>query len=167
MNRILITKRSLNCGLLSIALCIAALAGTARSRAAESVSEKVGAVASETEKAVRDAGASAKERAAELWRRIDAQRLVNRTPDQIVAWVIMGLLVGGLIQQFSKLNKVTTLLLGLAGAFIGGIIASVTGFNLDLGPVLVRYEELLASFVGGALIVLGAKLLASRKAQKK
>jgi uncharacterized membrane protein YeaQ/YmgE (transglycosylase-associated protein family) len=71
----------------------------------------------------------------------------------------MGLLVGGLIQKFSKRDWRVTLLLGLVGAFIGGIAANLFQLNLQLGPVLIRYEELLASLVGGILIVLAARLL--------
>ena len=79
----------------------------------------------------------------------------------------MGLLAGGLIHQFSKLNKVATLLLGLGGALLGGILANVVQFNLGLGPVLIRYEDLLASLVGGVVIVIAARVLASRRSPKK
>lgn len=136
-------------------------------RAAESVSDQVGAVASDAEKEVQKASNAAETKIQELWKRIDEKRLKNRTPDQIVAWVIMGLLVGGLIHQFSKLNKVATLLLGLTGAFIGGIVANVAQLDMGLGPVLIRYEELLASLLGGLLIVMAARLLGARRAMKK
>ena len=135
-------------------------------RAAESVSDKVGAVAADTEKKIQDTRQSAETKLQELWGRIDEKRLKNRTPDEIVAWVIMGLLVGGLIQKFSKRNWLVTLLLGLVGAFIGGIVANVIQLNLQLGPVLIRYEELLASLIGGILIVLAARWLAPPKSTK-
>ncbi len=135
--------------------------------AAEGVKDQVSAVAADAEKKVQEAQQAAKTHWEELWRRIDEQRLQNRTPDQLVAWVIMGLLVGGLIHQFSKLKKITTLLLGLAGAFIGGIVANVTQFDLKLGPVLIRYEDLLASLIGGVLIILIARWLASRRSAQK
>jgi uncharacterized membrane protein YeaQ/YmgE (transglycosylase-associated protein family) len=149
------------------AIIAACLIGALPVRAADSVSAQVGAVTSEAQKEVQNASHAAETKAQELWRRIDEQRLKHRTPDQIVAWVIMGLLVGGLIHQFSKLNKVATFLLGLAGAFVGGIIANVAQLDLGLGPVLIRYEELLASLVGGLLIVFAARLLASRRPEKK
>jgi uncharacterized membrane protein YeaQ/YmgE (transglycosylase-associated protein family) len=43
--------------------------------------------------------------------------------------------------------------LGLAGAFAGGIVANVTRFNLGLGPVLIRYEDLICA-IGGSLLLL-------------
>jgi uncharacterized membrane protein YeaQ/YmgE (transglycosylase-associated protein family) len=135
-------------------------------RAADSVSDKVSAVASDAEKQITDASKAAESKIQELWQRIDERRLKNRTPDQIVAWVIMGLLAGGLIHQFSKLHKVTTLLLGLVGALVGGILANVIRLDLGLGPVLIRYEDLVASLGGAVLIVLVWRWLAARKAKR-
>jgi uncharacterized membrane protein YeaQ/YmgE (transglycosylase-associated protein family) len=137
-----------------------------RAQGADGVGEKVGAVTSEAGKQIQDAGQAAETKIQQLWRRIDEQRLKNRTPDQIVAWIIMGLLVGGLIHQISKFNKLVTLLLGLAGAFVGGIIANLTQIDLGLGPVLIRYEDLLASLIGGLLIVFGARFLGRKKTPK-
>jgi uncharacterized membrane protein YeaQ/YmgE (transglycosylase-associated protein family) len=167
MNLILSAKSTVTKNLLMLLLGIASLVGVARLQAASSVSDQVGAVTSEAGKQIKDAGQAAETKMQQLWRRIDEQRLIHRTPDQIVAWAIMGLLVGGLIHHFSKLNKVATLLLGLTGAFLGGIIANVAQFDIGLGPVLIRYEELLASFLGGLVIILGARMLASRRAGKK
>jgi uncharacterized membrane protein YeaQ/YmgE (transglycosylase-associated protein family) len=149
------------------AAIIAADPGTClTARAADSVSDKVGAVAADTEKKIQETSEAAQTKLQELWQRIDEKRIKNRTRDEIIAWVIMGLLVGGLIQKFSKFNRATTLLLGLIGAFIGGILANVTQLNLELGPVLIRYEELLASLIGGILIVLVARWLGRGKPKK-
>jgi uncharacterized membrane protein YeaQ/YmgE (transglycosylase-associated protein family) len=136
-------------------------------RAAESVGTKVDAVAAGAEKKVNEAGQAAESKLAELWRRIDERRLMNRTPDQLVAWVIMGLLVGGLIRQFSKYSQLTALLLGLAGSFLGGIIANLTQVDLGLGPVLIRYEDLLASLVGGLVFLIAVRVRAARKTTPK
>jgi uncharacterized membrane protein YeaQ/YmgE (transglycosylase-associated protein family) len=133
--------------------------------AAESVGDKVSAAASEAEKQVTEASQAAESKMQELWRRIDERRLMNRTPDQLVAWIIMGLLTGGLIHQLSKLNRFATLLIGLAGAFLGGILANVIQLDLGFGPVLIRYEDLLASLLGAVVIVLAARWLASRRSK--
>lgn len=170
MNLINVPTRRINAWAakaLALAVLSAALGGGAiRARAADSVTEKVNAATSEAEKQLQETSQAAESKITELWRRIDERRLKHRTPDQIVAWIIMGLLVGGLIHQFSKLNKVATLLLGLGGAFLGGIVANVVQLNLGLGPVLIRYEDLLASLVGGVVIVIVARLLATRRSPK-
>ena len=132
-------------------------------RASESISDKIGVAAAETEKNIQDTRQSAETKLQEVWKRIDEKRIKNRTPDEIIAWVIMGLLVGGLIQKFSRRDWRVTLLLGLVGAFIGGIAANLFQLNLKLGPVLIRYEELLASLFGGILIVLLVRLLEPAK----
>jgi hypothetical protein len=130
---------------------------------AESVGEKVEATAETAKQAVSDAGKTASHKIEELWARVDEARLKNRTPDEIVAWVIMGLLVGGLMNRVTGLKPVISFSLGLLGAFIGGIVAHVTALNFGWGPVLIRYEDLLMSLVGGAVIVVLGKILLSRK----
>jgi uncharacterized membrane protein YeaQ/YmgE (transglycosylase-associated protein family) len=150
---------------LAAASLVASCGGALEARSAESVGDQIGAVASSAEQQVTEAGQAAEAKMQELWRRMDEQRLKNRTPDQLVAWIIMGLLAGGLIHQLSKLKKVVTLVLGLAGAFVGGMVANVIPLDLGLGPVLIRYEDLLASLIGGVLLVLGVRWFASRKSQ--
>src|SRR5262249_45600612 len=101
-----------------------------------------------------------------LWKRIDEKRLKNRTPDELVAWALMGLLVGGFLYRFSRLSQSATVLVGLVGAFVGGIVANVLQLNLGLGPVLIRYEELLCSLLGGLVLFFALKWFSSRKLSK-
>jgi hypothetical protein len=140
-------------------LAVSCLTALEPLQAAETVSDQ----ASEAQKKIAEAGQAATAGVAEIWRRIDERRLMNRTPDQLVAWVIMGLLAAGLIRPFSKFKAPAILGLGLAGAFLGGIVANVTRVDLGLGPVLIRYEDLLASLVGAALLMIAAWWLRSRK----
>ena len=98
-------------------------------------------------------------------------RLKNRTRDEIVAWVIMGVLVGAVAGMMTTLKttglgKLGRLMLGLVGAFIGGMIVHVGRIDFGLGPVLIRYEELLFSLVGAVLLVIVARLLRSGAKKK-
>ncbi|MCC6821612.1 MAG: GlsB/YeaQ/YmgE family stress response membrane protein, partial [Verrucomicrobia subdivision 3 bacterium] len=111
---------------------------------------------------VQDAGRAVGNSFENLWRRVSETRLKNRTRDEIVAWVIMGVLVGAVAGLFTSLKttglgKVGRLLLGLAGAFIGGMIVHVGRIDFGLGPVLIRYEELLFSLAGAVLLIIGAR----------
>src|SRR5262249_573314 len=117
------------------------------------VSERVGAAATEATQALQNTGERALNKVEALWLRIDQRRLVNRTPDEIVAWALMGLLVGGLLYRVTKLTQVTTILLGLVGAFVGGILANVLQLDFGSGPILVRYEDLICSLVGGFVLL--------------
>ena len=72
----------------------------------------------------------------------------------ILSWIVMGLIVGALAKFIMPGDDpggiFVTILIGIAGAFIGGFIASslglgsVTGFNL--GSVAIA--------IGGALLLL-------------
>jgi len=146
--------------LVSLLLLLAIQPGSVK---AESVGEKVDATAESAKQAVADAGKSASKSIESLWERVDAARLKNRTRDEIVAWVIMGLLVGGLLNRATGAKALTAFSLGLVGALIGGIVAHVTAMDFGLGPVLIRYEDLLLSFVGGAVLLVLGRLLLGRK----
>lgn len=130
---------------------------------AESVGEKIEVTAETAKQTVTDAGKTASKKIEELWARVDEARLKNRTRDEIVAWMIMGLLVGGLMNRVTGLKPITAFSLGLLGAFVGGIVAHVTALDFGWGPVLIRYEDLVMSLVGGALLMVIGKLLLSRK----
>jgi uncharacterized membrane protein YeaQ/YmgE (transglycosylase-associated protein family) len=106
---------------------------------------------------IQEAGQATVDNIQTVWQRIDEKRLKHRTPDQVVAWVIMGMLAGGLLYRFGKRGQISSILLGLVGAFIGGIIASLSKLDLGLGPVLITYEELLFTLIGGVLIICGGR----------
>jgi uncharacterized membrane protein YeaQ/YmgE (transglycosylase-associated protein family) len=50
-------------------------------------------------------------------------------------------------------------LLGLAGAFVGGLVVHLANLDFGWGPVLIRYEELLFALLGAIVLVVLAKLL--------
>ena len=145
--------------------------GTTLLAADKSITDSVEQAAKDAQKSVEDAGKTAANKMEQFWHTIEAQRLKNRTRDEIVAWVIMGILVGGLAGTFSAygtsgVGRFVNLIFGLIGAFIGGVLASLTQLDFGWGPVLIRYEELLLSFVGAAVIVLFARWLRRRSGKK-
>jgi uncharacterized membrane protein YeaQ/YmgE (transglycosylase-associated protein family) len=115
---------------------------------------------------IEHASKSAMNEIEQLWRKIDEQRLSHRTRDELVAWVIMGLLAGGLLSLVAKLKRPATLFFGLAGAFLGGLVVHVTQLNLGLGPVLIRYEDLLLSLLGAFFLVFLTRAFMKRKESK-
>jgi uncharacterized membrane protein YeaQ/YmgE (transglycosylase-associated protein family) len=125
----------------------------------------------DAKEAVTDATRTAGEKFQNLWRRVEDSRLKNRTPDEIVAWVIMGVLVGAVAGMMTSLKttglgKLGRLFLGLAGAFLGGVAVHVTNVDFGMGPVLIRYEELLFSFGGAILLLIVVRLLRSGATKK-
>ena len=125
------------------------------------LSEKAQDLTKEAKVKVENAGTAISDTFSDLWKKLDSARLKNRTRDELVAWLIMGLLVGAIAGMFTSLKttgmgKAGRVFLGLAGAVIGGIVVRMRDFDFGWGPVLIRYEELFFSFVGAVvLVVLG------------
>ena len=135
------------------------------------VGERVGAAAQNTKATVQEAGAAAVNKIDEIWRRVDERRLKNRTRDEFVAWILVGLLVGNFIGMLSAKpstlpQRLGTVVGGLIGAFAGGIVAHVCQLDLGMGPVLIRYEDLLFSVVGGLLLVAGVRIWVAQKRKR-
>ena len=155
-----------------IALVFALLCGPGRAGSALAKTASPGPtpfLASATDDAkqsIENAGKSAMNEIEQLWRKIDEQRLSHRTRDELVAWVIMGLLAGGLLSLVTKLRRPATIFFGLAGAFVGGLVVHVAQLNLGLGPVLIRYEDLLLSLVGALFLVFLTRAFMKRKESK-
>ena len=166
-NQILNRSRAGALILLGAALCVSSLPCCAQAQTPSlSVEERVSAAADEAKQGIQDTSQAALSKFEILWKRIDERRLKHRTPDELVAWVIMGLLVSGVIHRFSRLKQSFTFLLGLAGAFAGGIVAHLLQLDVGLGPVLIRYEDLLCALMGGLLILGVARFITLRKARK-
>ena len=143
-----------------------------RSKAAvKDATTAVEGVAKSAKESVQDAGRAVGSSFENLWRQVSENRLQNRTRDEIVAWVIMGVLVGAVAGMFtslktSGLGKLGRLLLGLTGAFLGGMAVHVGHIDFGLGPVLIRYEELLFALGGAIVLIILARLLRSGASKK-
>jgi len=158
-------------------LSLALVSSNARAADPAGVVEKTKETAKDATAAVESAAKDAKESLQDasravggsfenLWRRVDESRIKNRSRDEVVAWVIVGVLVSAVAGMFTSLKtsgagQVGRLLLGLAGAFIGGVVVNVARINFGWGPVLIRYEELLFSLAGAILLILGARAIRS------
>jgi len=155
-----------------LGLLLSLIANPSPCRAAEqSMSDKVSQAAEDTSEAVKDASRATEEAAQDLWDRIDANRLKNRTPDEIAAWVIMGVLVGAIAgmatsMRSTGLGRVGQLLLGLAGAFFGSMVVKVAALDFGWGLAIIRYEELLFAFGGAILLLVIVKLVRSGTKKK-
>lgn len=122
--------------------------------------------------AVDEAGKAVSNTANSVWQSIEAARLKNRTPDEIVAFFIMGILAGAVAGAMSSIKSTGwgtggRLLLGLAGAFLGGIVIHLHHFDFGLGPVLITYEELLFSLVGAIILLFLGRFVYSKMKKKE
>ena len=78
------------------------------------------------------------------------------TLDQIIVWVIIGILAGSLAGMLVKRTKKgfgiwSNLLIGLVGALIGGFLFDLFNINLGLGSIAITFEDLIAALVGSLI----------------
>jgi uncharacterized membrane protein YeaQ/YmgE (transglycosylase-associated protein family) len=147
---------------------------TLRDRANEQArraSDAMGAVVEETKTAVEEAGQSVASGFETLWHRVDESRLKNRTPDEILGWLMMGVLVGAVVGMMTSsksggMGKCGKLLLGLVGAILGGMLVHFGQFDFGWGPFLIRYEELLFAMLGAVLLVAVGWVVRARSRRK-
>jgi uncharacterized membrane protein YeaQ/YmgE (transglycosylase-associated protein family) len=158
------TKKLLLCAWLLIpALSCWCATSTA---SAASVGEKIETATTDAKASLSEAAKTAESKLNHLWQRLDDSRLKHRSRDEIVGWLIMGLLVGGILGRVTGLSTFAALSFGLIGALVAGMAVRFAQFDMGLGPVLIRYEDLLFSFVGGVLVVAGARWFTRKKEPK-
>ena len=79
--------------------------------------------------------------------------------DQIIVWIIVGLLGGSLAGLLAKGEKRgfgfwRNLGLGLAGALVGGLLFRLLGLLPALDGVTISLRDVVAAFVGSLLVLL-------------
>jgi uncharacterized membrane protein YeaQ/YmgE (transglycosylase-associated protein family) len=82
------------------------------------------------------------------------------TPGGIIAWLIVGLIAGwltGLFMQGGGYGIVMDTIVGLIGAFIGGLIFSAL-FDVEAG----FWMSVVIAFIGGVILVAIVRAIAPR-----
>jgi uncharacterized membrane protein YeaQ/YmgE (transglycosylase-associated protein family) len=85
---------------------------------------------------------------------------VSFVPDQILTWVIIGLIAGtlaGVLIRGYRFGFLGSVLVGLLGALLGGFLFSILHIQAPAalsGGVTLRWVDVLAAFVGAVIILL-------------
>ncbi len=84
---------------------------------------------------------------------------INVTLDQVVVWLVIGLLAGALAGMFTKRGKkgiasFSNLLIGLIGALLGGFLFDILNIQLGLGKLTISFDDLIAAIVGSLLFLI-------------
>jgi uncharacterized membrane protein YeaQ/YmgE (transglycosylase-associated protein family) len=87
---------------------------------------------------------------------------------QIIVWIIVGGFAGTLAGRAVTLKKEglgrwMNLLVGMAGAIIGGEFVKLFRIDFGLGELKITFEELIAAFLGSLLIIFAWRILARTK----
>lgn len=81
----------------------------------------------------------------------------------ILSWIVMGLIVGILAKLImpgkDPGGMIVTVLLGIAGAFVGGFISSFVGFGTVSG---FNFKSMIIAVAGAVLILVIHRKLKSR-----
>jgi uncharacterized membrane protein YeaQ/YmgE (transglycosylase-associated protein family) len=89
---------------------------------------------------------------------------------QIIVWIIVGGFAGTLAGRAVTLKKEglgrwTNLLIGMAGAVIGGELLRLFRIDFGLGELKVSFEDLIAAFLGSLLVIFAWRIIAKTKAK--
>lgn len=84
---------------------------------------------------------------------------MNVNAQQIIIWVIIGILAGWLASLIvGGGGLVRYLVTGIIGAFVGGFIFNAAGWRLNLGNEWV--DQIVIAAIGAIIVVLLARLVA-------
>lgn len=85
---------------------------------------------------------------------------VSFVPEQVVTWLIVGLIAGlvaGLLIRGRGLGFVSSVVLGLLGAFLGGFLFTVLNIQVPeafSGGITLSWSDIFVAFVGSVLILI-------------
>jgi uncharacterized membrane protein YeaQ/YmgE (transglycosylase-associated protein family) len=82
----------------------------------------------------------------------------------IISWIVFGL-IAGLIAKFLMPGRdpggfIITILLGIAGAVVGGFIANALG--IGDGTTTFSWHSLLIAVIGALVLLIGYRMIKSR-----
>lgn len=85
-----------------------------------------------------------------------------KSPFICLGWIIVGAIAGALARQVTKDSDrpfIEDVILGLIGAFIGGMIASVLGFSKPDGGISLVVINLIIATVGAILLIVVVRMV--------
>jgi len=85
---------------------------------------------------------------------------VTFVPEQIITWVVIGLIAGFMASVFVRgrgMGLLGNVIVGLLGALIGGFLFSVLNVQVSpslAGTINIRLIDIIVAFVGALIILL-------------
>jgi len=91
---------------------------------------------------------------------MDQSVTVTFVPEQILTWIIVGLIAGllaSLLIRGQRFGVVSSVVVGLLGALLGGFLFSVLGIQMPpglSGGITLAWGDILVAFIGAIIILL-------------
>src|SRR5579859_6827844 len=91
---------------------------------------------------------------------MDQPLTITFVPQQVLTWIIIGLIAGflaGLLIRGRRFGLVGSVIVGLLGALVGGILFTVLRIQLPpalQGDFTLRWQDIIVSFIGAVIILL-------------
>lgn len=85
---------------------------------------------------------------------------VSFVPQQLITWMIIGLIAGllaGLLIRGRGLGFISSIVVGLMGALLGGFLFTVLGIEVPPafnGGITLAWADMFVAFIGAVLILL-------------
>ena len=85
---------------------------------------------------------------------------VTFVPDQIITWIIIGLIAGllaSILVRGGRYGVIGSIVIGLLGALLGGFLFTVLHIQVPAafsGGILLRWADILVAFIGALIILL-------------
>jgi uncharacterized membrane protein YeaQ/YmgE (transglycosylase-associated protein family) len=86
-----------------------------------------------------------------------------------IGWIVVGIIAGALARQLTgsrDANFLSDMILGLIGAFVGGLLASLLGFYKPEGGLELVLVNLVISTIGAAILIVVGRALTGGRAMR-
>lgn len=86
----------------------------------------------------------------------DIIEFIVKFPFIVIGWIIIGALAGELARRFTNSvdrSGFSDFILGIAGAFLGGIVASLLGLDGPMGGLMLVVFNLVIATVGAMILI--------------
>jgi len=85
---------------------------------------------------------------------------ITFVPEQVVTWLIIGLIAGllaSILVRGRRFGLWGSIIVGLLGALIGGLIFTVLGIQVSpalAAGITIRYIDILVAFIGAVIVLI-------------
>lgn len=85
---------------------------------------------------------------------------ITFVPEQLITWLIIGLIAGFLASVLVRgrgLSTLSSIIVGLVGAFVGGLLFTLLRLQVSpalAGGITLRYIDIIVAFIGALLVLL-------------